>query len=435
MARAGKKGKGGGMAARARQKASERESQFSGSKTLKFPSGEKPEFFKAKKGTFELDFMPYVVTDKKHPEGIPVGDHWFRRDFYAHRGIGIDEDMIVCPKTFGKKCPICEEYAILKSDKDADEDVVKALKPSLRQLYNVIDRGEAKKGIQLWDMSEFLFGRLLDEEIREGEEAYGGFAELEGGFTLSVRFKEDSFGGNSFSKASKISFDERDDYDAKFLKKAHDLDAILKVLTYEELYNLHHGIEDEEAEEREPEEPETEEEESPVEEEETGADDEFSDMDRKELKKYIKDNDLDIKVFRTTEDDELRESIRELVGTEPEEEAEEEEPVAEEEEAEEVAEGDEFDDMDRSELKKYIKKNDLDVKVFKKTEDDEIRDAIRAASDSPIAGGTTPGECPFGYTYGEDCDEFDECTECDAWEACEEKQQELKAAKRGKNKK
>ena len=54
---------------------------------------------------------------------------------------------------------------------------------------------------------------------------------------------------------------------------------------------------------------------------------------------------------------------------------------AEEEAAEEVGEasdgGDEFDAMDRNALKKYIKENGLEVKVFKSDSDDDIRAKIR----------------------------------------------------------
>ena len=62
---------------------------------------------------------------------------------------------------------------------------------------------------------------------------------------------------------------------------------------------------------------------------------------------------------------------------EPEEEEEDDE---EEEEEDEKEEGDEFDDMERSELKKYIKDNDLDITVKKSMTDDDLRAAIRAAS-------------------------------------------------------
>ena len=63
-----------------------------------------------------------------------------------------------------------------------------------------------------------------------------------------------------------------------------------------------------------------------------------------------------------------------------------EEPEEEEEEEEEQpeetaeAEDDEFTDMDRSELKKYIAKNKLDIVVKKSMSDDDIRELIRAAA-------------------------------------------------------
>ena len=52
----------------------------------------------------------------------------------------------------------------------------------------------------------------------------------------------------------------------------------------------------------------------------------------------------------------------------------------EDDEEEQENDGDEFDDMDRSELKKYISKNGLDVSVKKSMSDDDLREAIRAAS-------------------------------------------------------
>jgi len=64
---------------------------------------------------------------------------------------------------------------------------------------------------------------------------------------------------------------------------------------------------------------------------------------------------------------------------EPEEEDEPEAEDDEDEEPEEDAEGDEFDDMDRSELKRYIKDNELEISVKKSMSDDDIRDANREA--------------------------------------------------------
>lgn len=64
---------------------------------------------------------------------------------------------------------------------------------------------------------------------------------------------------------------------------------------------------------------------------------------------------------------------------EPEEEEPEEEEEPDEPEEEEEPEDDEYDDMDRNELKRYIKKNGLDIVVRKSMSDDDIRNAIREA--------------------------------------------------------
>ena len=76
-----------------------------------------------------------------------------------------------------------------------------------------------------------------------------------------------------------------------------------------------------------------------------------------------------------TADDSNEESEAEELAHEAEEETEEETETAEES-------GDEFDGMDRNALKKYIKENGLEVKVFKSDSDDDIRAKIRAAVDT-----------------------------------------------------
>lgn len=65
---------------------------------------------------------------------------------------------------------------------------------------------------------------------------------------------------------------------------------------------------------------------------------------------------------------------------EEEDDEEEDDDTPEEEDDAEDTEGDEFDDMDRSELKKYISKNGLEISVKKSMSDDDLREAIRVAS-------------------------------------------------------
>lgn len=86
-------------------------------------------------------------------------------------------------------------------------------------------------------------------------------------------------------------------------------------------------------------------------------------------------------VSDSKEDSEEDENDKLAKEVEDEEDADEDENDDDESEEEENVEesGDELDDMDRSELKAYIKEHGLDVKVTKKMEDDDIREAIRAA--------------------------------------------------------
>lgn len=79
--------------------------------------------------------------------------------------------------------------------------------------------------------------------------------------------------------------------------------------------------EEEEEDDEEPEEADDEEEDDSDEAEDDGLDD----MDRTELKKYIKENDLEVSVKKSMTDDDLREAIREAMGGDSEEEEDDEE--------------------------------------------------------------------------------------------------------------
>ena len=84
-------------------------------------------------------------------------------------------------------------------------------------------------------------------------------------------------------------------------------------------------------EEPEEEDEDEEEEEADEEEADDSDDDGLDDMDRTELKKYIKDNGLEVSVKKSMSDDDLREAIREAMSSEEGDESEEDEDEEEEE--------------------------------------------------------------------------------------------------------
>lgn len=298
-------------------------------------------------GKAALDFLPYEVTDHNHPDrndalGIAVPEElWYKRPYRLHRNIGMNNDSAVCPGSIGKKCPVCEYRGkLLKEGSNYQDDEVKALKPSLRNLYIVIPKGmkDYDEKAHIWDISQFLFQDALNEEIEENEDN-GIFPDLEVGLTLRIRFSKEEFGKNKFAKTSRIDFDERNEqYDEKILKQIPNLDEVLTVPSYKQLEAQFFELEDEPKPEEEPE----------------GEDEPEERPERKKKKANPEPKEQE---------------------SEEEEEESEEEPEPEPVEAE--------------------------SKPKKESEN----------------------KCPYGYRFGVDIDEYDECDECDLWDECIEEKE------------
>jgi len=194
---------------------------------------------------YQFDFIPYLVTDEAHPDRddeydiATPGTLWYRRPFKIHRNIGSDNEVVVCPKSFGKPCPICE-YRSKRMKEEASKEETDALRPSRRHLYAVIPIGHKKleEKIHIWDYSNALFQDLLDEELLEDEQ-YVVFPDLQEGYTVEVRFSEESLGKNKFYEASRVNFIEREmGYDESILETVPNLDEVLNVLSYEQLEKM-----------------------------------------------------------------------------------------------------------------------------------------------------------------------------------------------------
>jgi hypothetical protein len=199
-------------------------------------------------GRIALDILPYFVTDAHHPdrdeefETAVEGSLWYRRPYKLHRSIGADNKAVVCLSSVGRKCPICEYRAKRIADGEKwDDQAIKAMRPSDRDLYYVVPKGSRKheEKAYLWDISQFCFQALLNEELEENEE-FGDFPDLEHGLTLIIRFSEEKFMNNSFAKASAIKFEERDGYDyaEKVVRDLPSLDDVLDVKEYREVERL-----------------------------------------------------------------------------------------------------------------------------------------------------------------------------------------------------
>ncbi len=202
------------------------------------------------KSRMGLDIMPYEVKEEIHPDrddeyGIATpGELWYKRPYWLHRNIGANNESVVCPSSAKQRCPICAQRSqLMQEGAEWDDETVKALKPSMRNLYIVIpkDSKDYEETPHIWDISQFLFQQKLNEEIQENEE-YETFPDLEEGFTLKIRFSEEQLGKNKFADTSRIDFEERDKpYSEGILDEIPSLEDVLTIPTTKEVEALFFG--------------------------------------------------------------------------------------------------------------------------------------------------------------------------------------------------
>ena len=397
--------------------------------------------FTPKKGTYKLDVIPYTVSAKRHPDGVAAGEQWCRRPFLIHYGIGVDNKPQICPRTIGKPCPICEYYEREKKRPGADEEAIKEIRAKARELYNVIDLDNEDDGVQVFEMSYHLFGKLLEGEINEADDdEIAGFAELKGGKTLKVRFSEATMGKNKFLEATRIDFLDRDDYKKSILDDVVDLDSVFNVLPYEELEAVF--LEDEgvgmvtgDGDDEEDEAPKSKK-------KSHKADDDDDDDDAPKAKKKSKPKPAD----DDDDEDEAPKPKKKSKPKDDDDDDEEEKPKSRRTSKKAPAEDDDEEEAPKPKSRRAVKKTDDDddddeapkPKSKKKApvdddddeeekpapkskkkpapaDDDDDEDAPKAKKKSK--GGD--GECPLSNgTFGKDFNKFDECDDCEVWSEC-----------------
>jgi len=219
---------------------------------LNIPQGYK--LFKPKVNTrVHMDILMYAVSDEKHPDrdddleiAIP-GSLWYRRPYKVHKGIGASNEAVTCPTTFGEPCPICEyvkqEYK--KNPSEEDKELLRSIRAKDWVLYAIIPINNEvyEEEVYILNISFFNFQEQLKEELEENEE-FWAFPDLEGGYTLNVRFTGASVGGGrKFPKVNRIDFEERDeDYTEEILDEVPNLDELLVVRSYQEIQTIFSGI-------------------------------------------------------------------------------------------------------------------------------------------------------------------------------------------------
>lgn len=330
-----------------------------GARVLDLSSLDDVEFFKPEKGKHCIDIIPYEITTNNHMTRKP-GELDYVLEYYTHYDVGARKGRVVCPaKTYGKPCPICEEMEELK-EQEADEDLIDALKPKRRVLYNVIDTKKPDKGIMLFDTSHYLFEAEILDEAGSGDESIV-FSDTEDGASISFR----DTGKKGIGRFKGFAFEDREEpYDDDIIDEAYSLDSLLVVLSYEEIHNMFHNADEDDEEEEKP-------------------------------QKSRKDNKGKSKKKEKEE--------------EPEEDESDEDEDSDEDDSGEDEDPDEDDEEE--EKPQRTKKGGKPAKEEKK----------KSSKDKPEKGkSSSKNKCPHGHKFGTDCDETDDCAECENWEACAE---------------
>ena len=329
-----------------------------------------------------IDFLPYEVTDPKHPDknvdlGIAMkGDLWYKRPYWIHRNVGSENETVVCLRSVKKPCPICEHRAKLAKE-GAEQEDLKVMNSSLRNLYNIVplNSKDAEAVPHVFDIAQTLFQDLLNDELEEKEE-YEVFPDLEEGYTLKIRFSKEKIGKNVYAEAKKIEFEEREEqYEEATLSDVANLDEILKVYSYEELKAKFFEIE----------------------EEEDAGELEDADDDEEDERPTRKRGKKPIHKRPSKEEDEEEEE-------EPDEEDEEEEPPRKK-----VTRG--IPSTKKRPVKKDEDEDDVD-------DEEEEKTTRRVVKRNSAEKSSSKKKCPYGHRFGKDNDQFDECPDCEVWDAC-----------------
>jgi len=282
------------------------------------------ELFEAKeKGNKRLVILPYIVG-----KGNPFadqGEEHFERTFWIHKDLGPNKRWLTCPrKVAGQSCPVCEYHDKISKDPSIDDDTKAALRPKKRIMVAVLDLGDDPNQIRLWEIADWYLGKLLRTKLENADEDeiddYENFFDPDDGMTLKVTFGDPDVGKGVIPidmefKARKKAIP------SKIVDAVPCLDDLIDVPSYEKIEKVFMADDDDHDDEpkkdpppkakvKEDPEPEEEVKESPAAE----GDVDIDSMNRKALKQFIKDEELDESLLAIVKLSEMREKVKEELG-------------------------------------------------------------------------------------------------------------------------
>lgn len=220
-----------------------------------FKQGLDVPFWKCGEGKHYIDVIPHIAG--KYNPRVKEGKPTYVLDIWVHYNIGPNGSPFIClAKNYNEPCPICEYRKELADSDQADEDVLKALNPKRRTIYNIVcydSNKEEEKGIQIWDVSHFFFEQKV-ASIAERPRS-GGFVNWpdpdEG---KQVMFERKGTGANNTQFLGHAFIDRDYTIPDEILQESRSIDELLHIPTYEEVDGILKGRKKQEVKEEQEEE-------------------------------------------------------------------------------------------------------------------------------------------------------------------------------------
>jgi len=211
------------------------------------------------KGENAFDILPFVITQEWYSKlrmptgrvnGLMPGMIDQGLTIPVHKNVGINNDIFLCPReAFGDGCPICDE--MFEAYKAGDKDKASKLRPSWRSFYNVYDYDDTSKGIQLFEISYYMFEstgkndlqrcNLMDAAILDPSGPII-FADLQEGKTIVATFKKRTLDKAEWAEVDSIKFEDREPYPESILQQVFPLDMMVVRASFEEMKNSYFGL-------------------------------------------------------------------------------------------------------------------------------------------------------------------------------------------------
>ena len=196
-------------------------------------------FFKPKEGKNRINIIPYVVKTKNDPlvssGDAEIGDQSYMLDLWIHKNVGSTQAEVICPKSnYNKPCPICKQAQEFKDAGKKDE--ASALWPKRQCYYNVLDMKNPDDGIQVFNISHFLFEKELIEEARAASDDGDivDFVDIDDGKMIEFRAAEEEM----IIGSKKVSFLKYKSFVFKDRDEALDPDLVEQAISFDSLINL-----------------------------------------------------------------------------------------------------------------------------------------------------------------------------------------------------